>query len=566
MSCEFRVASEIDRLETPSTRNSLLATKKMPQPPTPAGHGEHDEDPLRADLNADDFDFNEAEEIAEDELLLEGEEDADDWFAEGDELGAGDDGFDEDGSDYFDAEGAEDEEADPTFDDEAAAALRERVAATIREYHLFDLTTDTVLVAVSGGRDSVVLLDILHRLGVRVAVAHAHFGLRAEEADADAEFVRKLAKKLEVPFHLEHFATQQFAEKEKISIQMAARALRYAWFEHLCDEHGYAAVATGHHRADAAETMLLNLVRGTGLAGLHGIRPRVGRVVRPLLACSTDDLHDYLVERQLTWREDASNQDTTHYRRNKLRHQVLPVLRELNPNFDQTLALTAERIQQAEALVAEQVQRVAEAGLRRESAATYLSVAALQHTSATALLLGELLRPYGFDYAGARTVAGALTSSAGTRFESPTHRLVIDRGQLVITPKDLRAYGSFVITEATTELKLPGGRVVRVRRLPAEGYRISRNANVAAFDAGKLHYPLVLRNWQPGDWLVPLGMRGKQKVSDLLINQKVPANLKDRVLVMAVANGSLAWVVGHRVDDRFKITPETVEVVEIAVQ
>lgn len=538
----------------------------MPQPPTPAGHGEHDEDPLRADLNADDFDFNEEEEIDEDELVMEGDEDADDWFATGD-LGAGDDGADDDHSDYFDPEGGEDEEDATAFEDEAlTAALRERVAATIREHQLFDAAADTVLVAVSGGRDSVVLLDVLHRLGVKLAVAHAHFGLRAEEADADAEFVRKLAKKLEVPFHLEHFATQQFAEKEKISTQMAARALRYAWFERLCDEHGYAAIATGHHRADAAETMLLNLTRGTGLAGLHGIRPRLGRVVRPLLACSTDDLHDYLVERQLAWREDASNQDTTHYRRNKLRHQVLPVLRELNPSFDETLALTAERVQQAEALVAQEVQRVADAGLRREPTVTYLSVAALQNTPATALLLGELLRPYGFDYAGARTVAAALTSMAGTRFESPTHRLVIDRGQLVITPKDLRAFGSFEITETTTEVKLPGGRVVRQRRLPAAGYRIPKNPNVGAFDADKLRYPLTIRPWQAGDWLIPLGMRGKQKVSDLLINQKVPVNLKDRVLVLAAANGSLAWVAGHCVDDRFKVTPETTEVVEIAVQ
>ncbi|MBC7447347.1 MAG: tRNA lysidine(34) synthetase TilS [Hymenobacteraceae bacterium] len=443
--------------------------------------------------------------------------------------------------------------------------------ATIAAHGLFDPARDAVVVAVSGGKDSVVLLDALHRLGVRVAVAHAHFGLRGDDADADAEFVRKLAKQLKVPFHLEHFATAAFAEKEKLSTQMAARTLRYAWFARLCTQHGYAAVATGHHAADAAETVLLNLTRGTGLAGLHGIPARTAlaggaaSVVRPLLTASTEALYDYLVENQLAWREDASNQDTTHYRRNRLRHDVLPVLRELNPNLDQTLALSAERVRQAEALVAERVAEIGATSLTVEPTVTTLSVAALQRTPATALLLGELLRPYGFDYALARTVAAALGGVSGTRFETATHRLVLDRGQLVITPKDLRLFGSFELPDDVSELKLPGGRVVRTRRVPADGYAIPRKPNVAALDAAKLQFPLTIRAWQPGDWLIPLGMRGKQKVSDLLINAKVPANLKDRVLVLVNGNGSLVWVMGHRPDDRFKVTDATTEVVEMTV-
>jgi tRNA(Ile)-lysidine synthase len=184
----------------------------------------------------------------------------------------------------------------------------------------------------------------------------------------------------------------------------------------------------------------------------------------------------------------------------------------------------------------------------------------------SALLLSELLRPYGFDYALARTVAAALGGASGTRFETATHRLVLDRGQLVITPKDLRPFGSYELTATTTELKLPGGRVVRIRSTAASAdYMIPRKPNVAALDAVKLTFPLTIRAWAPGDWLVPLGMRGKQKVSDLLINLKVPTNLKDRVLVLVNANGSLVWVIGHRLDDRFKVTPDTTDVVEIGV-
>ncbi len=540
----------------------------------------------------DDLTFNEEENAAEDDLRMEGEEDDDDWFADGDDLGAGDDGADDDvdGAEFSDDDeddffgNEEDDDTDSEADadgplgDEATAALLAQIKATISDHALIDSTENaippTVLVAVSGGKDSVVLLDALIGLGTKVAVAHAHFGLRPDDADADAEFVRKLAKQYKVPFHLEHFATAQFAEKEKISTQMAARTLRYAWFARLCAQHGYAAVATGHHQADAAETMLLNLTRGTGLAGLHGIAAKsalpggagltTAPLIRPLLRCTTEALYDYLVERQLAWREDSSNQDVTHYRRNRLRHEVLPVLRDLNPGFDQTLALTAERVSQAEDLVALKVAEIATAGLTVEPTVTKLSVAALQGTTATALLLGEILRPYGFDYALARTVAAALGGVSGTRFETATHRLVLDRGQLVITPKDLRPFGSFELTTPdTAELKLPGGRILRTRRTPGADYAIPRKPNTAALDAAKLQFPLTVRTWQPGDWLVPLGMRGKQKVSDLLINLKVPANLKDRVLVLVNGNGSLIWVIGQRLDDRFKVTLETAEVVEV---
>ena len=546
-------------------------------PPDPAAEDlDHPEDAAAASPKGP----SNAESAAADDWFDDDEEgdDEDDDDEEGFDDEEGDDeGFDDeedDDADFFgDSDDGDDENAEPAPPPatEATDALLARARAVIDGQRLFNPATDTVLVAVSGGRDSVVLLDVLHRLGVAVAVAHAHFGLRGDDADADAEFVRKLAKQYKAPFHGEHFATAAFAEKEKLSTQMAARTLRYAWFARLCAQYGYAAVATGHHAADAAETLLLNLTRGTGLAGLHGIPARTplpggaAHVVRPLLTAPADALADYLVERQLAWRDDASNADTTHYRRNRVRHHVLPVLRELNPNLDHTLALSAERVRQAEALVAERVAALAATALVVEPTVTKLDVAALQQTPAAALLLGELLRGYGFDYALARTVAAALGGASGTRFESATHRLVLDRGQLVLTPKDLRPFGSVELPADAADLKLPGGRVVQVRRVAAADYPIPRKPNTAALDAAKLQFPLLIRTWAPGDWLVPLGMRGKQKVSDLLVNLKVPANLKDRVLVLVNGNGSLVWVLGHRLDDRFKVTDATTDVVEVRV-
>ncbi len=537
----------------------------------------------------DDLEFDDAADAAEDGLHAEGDDDTDDWFDDDDEDDdedeaadlTDDDAFapradfadDEDANDadYADAHGGHPADGNPR-PARPLPELAARTRAFIAEHQLLDLERDTVLVAVSGGRDSVVLLDVLHRLGARVAVAHAHFGLRAEEADADADFVRKLAKKLAVPFHLEHFATRQFAEKEQLSTQMAARTLRYAWFGKLAGAHGYAAVATAHHSADSAETMLLNLTRGTGLAGLHGIPVRgalagsAAPVVRPLLFASPDDLSDYLVETQLSWREDASNEEKK-YRRNRLRHDVLPVLRELNPNLDQTLQGSAERVRQAEALVTERVTQLRTEAVTVTAESVSIDVKALQNTPATALLLGELLRPYGFDYGQSRAIAGAFGGLSGTRFESATHRLVLDRGRLVLTAKDLRPFGTYALEAEAAELKLAGGRMLKVKHLalqPAHDYKPPRNPNTGAFDGAKLQFPLTVRPWAPGDWLVPLGMRGKQKVSDVLVNAKVPANLKDRVLVLVNGNGSLIWVIGQRIDDRFKVTADTAEVVEMA--
>ena len=439
--------------------------------------------------------------------------------------------------------------------------MLDKIRQFIETNHLFSLEADPVLVAVSGGLDSVVLLDVLHRLGAQVAVAHCHFGLREEDADADEQFVRKLAKQYDVPYFAEFFQTKAFAEQEGISTQMAARLLRYQWFEQVRQREGLAAVATGHHQRDQAETMLLNLTHGTGLAGLHGIQAKNGHVVRPLLGVGRDDLHDYLVENNLRWREDDSN-DSPVYQRNLLRHEVLPVLREINPGLDQTMAATAERVGGAEEIVRRYVADTAAQARRDAPEATYFSIALLQNTAATALVLHELLRPFGFSWAVTKEIVAAFTGLSGKQFDSPTHRLVKDRDQLVITPRRLARYGTFQLAEGQEDLLVDGMRL-RATAHAAAGFAIPRSRSTAALDADKLKFPLTLRRWQEGDLFMPLGMQGKKHLSNFLIDQKVPLNLKDDVRVLASADGKICWVVGWRVDERFKVSEETARVLAV---
>jgi tRNA(Ile)-lysidine synthase len=442
--------------------------------------------------------------------------------------------------------------------------LPDLVRRFILDNQLFDPATDSVLVAVSGGLDSVVLLDVLHQLDVPVAVAHCHFGLRDEEADADEEFVRKLAKKYAVPYFAEFFDTKGFARQEGLSTQMAARVLRYQWFEQVRRTQGLAYVATAHHQRDAAETMLLNLTHGTGLSGLHGIPVRQGRVVRPLLGAAKDDLFDYVVEKHLIWREDSSN-DSTLYQRNRLRHDVLPVLRELNPSLDQTLQHTAERVRGAELLVQHLVDQTAQQARRDEADATYIDIRVLQATPAAAVMLHELLRPFHFSWLVTKEIVESFRAVSGKQFESPTHRLVKDREQLVITPKNLSGFGTHQWPEGQPELTVEGLRLT-AKEHAAEGYAVPKAKDMAALDVDKLKFPLTLRRWREGDWFMPIGLKGKKKISDFLIDQKVPLNLKDQVLLLTSADGKIVWVVGMRPDDRFKVTEETQRVLELRRQ
>jgi tRNA(Ile)-lysidine synthase len=419
-----------------------------------------------------------------------------------------------------------------------------------------------ILVAVSGGIDSVVLCEVLHRLNYTFAIAHCNFGLRAEDAEADQVFVKKLAKKYDVPFFTDNFDTKAFAAQEKLSIQMAARNLRYAWFEKVRQQENYDHIATAHHSNDTTETVLLHITKGTGIAGLHGIPPQNGYIIRPMLSVSKDDIYAFVTEHKLVWREDTSN-ETTKYQRNKIRHDVIPILKEINPNLEETMQQTAERVSHAEAIVAAYITSVARLAVVQENEATFIDLKHLRNVNGLPVVLHELLRSFNFSYSVILELIGSLESISGKQFESPTHILIKDRDQLVITAKNLDQFGSIIIAENQTEVKV-GNITLKLRYADAGKYKLNTKPTIAALDAAQLNFPLKLRSWQEGDWFVPLGMNGKKKISDFLIDKKVPANLKARTMVL-VSDQSIVWVVGQRLDNRFKVTDKTERVLEITL-
>ncbi|WP_162053714.1 tRNA lysidine(34) synthetase TilS [Pontibacter pamirensis] len=431
------------------------------------------------------------------------------------------------------------------------------------QFHQLCQPESRILAAVSGGIDSIVLCEVLHQLKYTFAIAHCNFGLRAEDAEADQLFVKKLAKKYDVPFFTENFNTRAFAQQEKLSTQMAARTLRYQWFETIRQEKAYDYIAIAHHSNDTTETILLHLTKGTGIAGLHGIPAKNGYIIRPLLQVTKDDIYEFVTTNKLIWREDSSN-ETTKYQRNKIRHDVIPVLKEINPSLEETMQHTAERVSHAEAIVALYIDQLRQQCTKEAEEAIYIALPPLQQATGLPVVLHELLRPYNFSYSVVLELVAALEGISGKQFDSPTHTLVKDRDQLVITPKNISSFGSIMIAEGETTVEA-GNMSFSFRYADAASYKLNTKPHVAALDADQLKFPLKLRAWQEGDWFVPLGMNGKKKISDLLIDKKVPANLKPQTLVL-VSEQSIAWVVGLRPDNRFKVTDKTQKVVEITMQ
>lgn len=429
----------------------------------------------------------------------------------------------------------------------------------INEKNLFQ-PEEKILLAVSGGMDSVVMLHLFAKAKFNFAVAHCNFGLRGEESDADEQFVKKVAKKYKVPFFSEQFDTVAFAEREKISIQMAARVLRYEWFENICRTQGFAYIATAHHLNDTLETVLFNLTKGTGIAGLHGIQPKTGKTIRPLLFAEREDIYEYVVESQLAWREDSSNQ-SSHYHRNLIRNEVIPLLKTINPNLENTIESTVERVLAVEKILLAELERVRKAVLREEDGIVYIDFMQFQTETEPMIKLHELLKPFHFTYSQVRDICQSLTAESGRQFDSPSHRLVKDRTAFVLTPKGLQTYIPATIDADQEEF---ANEIVslKIQKVPVSGFKIPGSPIIAALDLGLLKFPLKIRLWKPGDKFCPLGMSQKKKLSDFLIDEKVPVNIKERTYVL-ISGDSIVWVVGMRIDDRFKITHKTEQICHI---
>ncbi|WP_311954678.1 tRNA lysidine(34) synthetase TilS [Mucilaginibacter terrae] len=432
----------------------------------------------------------------------------------------------------------------------------ERFKDFIQQNQLFK-TGVPVLAAVSGGMDSVLMVHLLKAAGYPFAIAHCNFQLRGSDANADQQFCRQLAHDTGVEFHTINFDTSAYAREQKLSIQMAARELRYQWFEQLQQAHNYAAVALAHHQNDAIETILLNLTRGTGIAGLHGILPKNNQWVRPLLFLTREEIQTLISQNQLAYREDSSNA-STKYARNKLRHEVIPKLKELNPNLEQTFERNLSHFRELEQLLEQQVALVKQQLWVEYGNEVHISIEGVKQLHPQKLLLSALLKDYGFNDTTIVDLIASLDKHSGRIFESATHMLILDRDKLILAPQ-LGNENASVSIYQDDEQAVYNGQTLKITYL--NGLTdIPDNKYITVTDADTLVYPLTIRSWQEGDYFIPLGMQGRKKLSDFFVSRKVPLHQKSRIPVLVNGNGDMIWIAGYRLDDRYKLTPQTKKV------
>ncbi|HEY0177508.1 MAG TPA: tRNA lysidine(34) synthetase TilS [Pedobacter sp.] len=426
----------------------------------------------------------------------------------------------------------------------------------IRRHSLFG-PGDKILLAVSGGKDSVLMAHFFKQAGFNFGIAHCNFGLRAAESQRDEHFVRTLASILEVPVYVTHFETKAYAAEYKISTQMAARDLRYHWFEELRISRNFDRIAVAHHQDDAIETVLLNLVRGTGIAGLHGILPRRDHLIRPLLFLSRKGIDELILLNHIEFVEDSSNL-TAAYARNKLRLEVIPKLKEINPGLEETFEHNIQRFTDTELVLQQAVAKIREEIYEERNNVVYLSLEKVRALNPLRLLLFELLKDYNFTETVSAELAGSLTSQSGTSFYSPSHRITVDRMELIITAVPVKEdHDNRVIHSADQYVRF-GDRSLEITWSDDVVYE--SNVHKAFVDTAKLIFPLILRTWQEGDRFMPLGMKNYKKLSDFFIDLKVPLPEKERVPVLVNGNGDIIWVAGLRQDNRYKVTATTKKV------
>ncbi len=423
----------------------------------------------------------------------------------------------------------------------------------VQKENLFQ-AEDKILIAVSGGIDSVVLAKLFSLAKFNFGIAHVNFSLRGEESLADEVFVKKLAKTLKAPYHSIVFDTKAFAEKEKISTQMAARLLRYNWFEEIRQEFDYQYIATAHHQMDSAETVLINMTRGSGLAGFHGIPLKNGHLIRPMLFANQEQIFDFVVEKHLAWREDSSN-ESTKYQRNFIRHEIVPKFQEMNAAFEDTLAQTSERIRDIEAWIQEEYAMWQEANITNDTA-NNLFVQLNPSSAKEKVMQQRWLQSLAFNGDQITQIINHPNDKVGKIYESPLFTLNIDRQQWVISPKDQSEYKPILVQEEDELIDLGNQELHIYVEEKTEDFKVPTDANIACLDADSLTFPLEIRKTQEGDWFCPLGMNSKKLISDFLTDKKVALNLKKSTLLM-LSKGSVAWIVGHRIDNRFKVSDKT---------
>jgi tRNA(Ile)-lysidine synthase len=432
-------------------------------------------------------------------------------------------------------------------------------------FHQHITTTDLfsrgekTLLAVSGGIDSVVMAHLFKNLNLPFAIAHCNFNLRGTDSEQDALFVKELSEQLEVKYFTHSFATATEARQRKISIQMAARELRYDWFEQVRKQQGYQYIATAHHEDDQNETIMINITRGCGLEGLAGIKSKRAAIIRPLLPFSRQQIETFAAEHHIDYREDSSNvQDK--YLRNKIRHQLIPVCRQINPSFSSALERLSDIAMASNQLLDWFINR--EGLVQKQGLKTFIDITAIEKYPSVGIILYVLLKEFGFQAPVVSDLAQRLHAAPGKFFYSSTHVCLKDRDKLIIMPIESVAEPVDIVVNANTQIinTSSGEFIFEVKA--GEEVAISADADIAWLDYDKISFPMLLRHPKKGDSFFPLGMRGRKKISDFLTDHKIARTDKQQTWLLC-SEENIIWVAGMRPDDRYKITPETRNVLEV---
>jgi tRNA(Ile)-lysidine synthase len=429
--------------------------------------------------------------------------------------------------------------------------MTQSVLTYIKKHRLLQ-PGDKVIAGVSGGADSIALLHVLVRAGYPCIVAHCNFHLRGDESDRDATFAEQVASSLHLPFYKADFDTAEYADRQQVSIEMAARELRYQWFEELRNRLQAQAIAIAHHRDDSVETVLFNLIRGTGIRGLCGIRPKNGYLIRPLLSLNHNEILEWLSQQHLTYQTDSSNL-SDEYARNFIRLRILPLMEELNPSVRNAIARTAGHLSGIEALYSDWIEKERE---RIMPDTERIDILKLLQSPSPQTILYEIIQPYGFTRTLSESIFESLQGEPGKIFDAPTSscRIIKDRDFLLLTTRSAKDKTVYMIN-VNDSLTQP--IVLSAQKKAVDfAFEVEKNRSVASFDYEKLSFPLILRTWRKGDRFIPFGMHGHKKLSDYFTDRKFNSVQKEQTWLLC-SGKDIIWIVGERTDERYRINKFT---------
>ncbi|CAN5517213.1 tRNA lysidine(34) synthetase TilS [soil metagenome] len=421
---------------------------------------------------------------------------------------------------------------------------------------------DRLLVAVSGGVDSVVLCALCKQAGFDFAIAHCNFHLRGDASDADEKFVESLAKQYKVPFYLQHFDTAAEAKTSKTSIEETARKLRYHWFETIRLEHAFNYILTAHHADDNIETVTMNFFRGTGISGLRGILPKQGKIIRPLLFARRGELEQFVKENELQFVTDHTNLEND-YTRNYFRNTIIPLVNESFPEAAFNVLKNIQRFKETEILYQQSVQLHLKKLLEIKGNEVHIPVLKLLKTTPLASIIFEIIKSYGFTAHQTSEVIALLKSESGKYTESALYRIIKNRNWLIISPKQTTEAANILIETGECEVVFEKG-IIKVQEHNSDQVKLSVDNNTAMLDAATIQFPLLLRKWKQGDYFYPLGMQKKKKLSRFFIDNKLSLTQKENTWVVEM-NKKIIWIAGMRIDDRFKISSNTQKVLKLTL-